>query len=82
MHTSIHHSVIHYEHTTSRKGSKTSDQFMLLVWGGGGGVEAGGRGGGGEERKKVTLTSNWNGTGRSSMGVKSRSQMTSHCNGK
>ena len=42
MHTSIHHSVIHYEHTTSRKGSKTSDQFMLLVWGGGGGGEAGG----------------------------------------
>ena len=31
MHTCIHHSVIHYEHTASNKGSKTSDQFILLV---------------------------------------------------
>ena len=31
MHTYIHHSVTHYEHTTSKYGSRTSDQFILLV---------------------------------------------------
>ena len=31
MHTGIHHSVIHYEHTTSKYGSRTSDQFIRQV---------------------------------------------------
>ena len=31
MHTCIHHSVTHYEHTTSKYGCRTSDQFIWLV---------------------------------------------------
>ena len=31
MHTYIHHSVIHFEHRTSKQGSKTSDQFIWLL---------------------------------------------------